>query len=177
MPTKAKSQNEVNRYFYNIQLCFCENYLAMAELVREAINLKKLVYLLFTKLEYFKKKSELLESQNEDTNAKYRNEVELKTFLASKVKELESSQISTMSEIIQRKKESVLYKEKATELEESKLRLEQENEKLKKVLRKQVKQLKKQIVGLTQENNRFIAVFDELKEKFKEMSSVYDKKD
>lgn len=36
--TKAlNDQNEVNKWFYNLQLCFCENYIALANVVPVAM--------------------------------------------------------------------------------------------------------------------------------------------
>ena len=31
--SKVEDQNEVNKWFYNLQLCFCENYIALANLI------------------------------------------------------------------------------------------------------------------------------------------------
>jgi len=68
-----------------------------------------LVKLLYTKFEYFKKKHDEILSKYEDLEMKYKTESEMKKYLLGKVRDLEGMQINISTEIIQYKKEIIVF--------------------------------------------------------------------
>jgi len=68
----------------------------------------KLIRLLYTKFEYFKKHSNGLASQYDDIKEKYKAESDMKKHFLNKVRELESMYMSISAEVIQYKKDAVV---------------------------------------------------------------------
>lgn len=68
-----------------------------------------MVKLLYTKFEYFKKKHDEILSKYEDLEMKYKTESEMKKYLLGKVRDLEGMQINISTEIIQYKKEIIVF--------------------------------------------------------------------